>query len=112
MRAATGEARLPRGCRRLIVCTPLGSELLSLSDRNLLWRVFELPVFEHIVSNSGELLAAECDAHDGLHVVSGTIAPTLDAGPCGCGWRGPRLVPRCAPASSALPVTRQAAIAQ
>lgn len=36
--------------------------------RRLLWRVFEVPVFGQYLGLDGELLAWECEAHEGWHV--------------------------------------------
>ena len=74
-----------------------GDPLLSMAERERLWRAFRVPVFEQIIGPDGELLAAECEAHDGLHIET----PGLDAGtdtsvelsPCGCGRKTPRLTP-------------------
>jgi hypothetical protein len=72
-----------------------GEPLLSSSEREQLWRAFGVPVFEQIVDAAGRLLAAECEAHDGLHVASpGRLWPGLAvvSTPCGCGLATPRLV--------------------
>jgi hypothetical protein len=42
--------------------------VLEDEDRDRFWRGFRVPVFEYLISPEGELLAAECEAHDGLHV--------------------------------------------
>jgi hypothetical protein len=42
--------------------------LLTEEDRELLWRAFGVPVFEHFLGAANEVLAAECDAHQGLHL--------------------------------------------
>ena len=41
---------------------------MSTEQRERLWDAFELPVFEQLRGFEGELLASECDAHDGLHL--------------------------------------------
>lgn len=41
---------------------------LSEEDRDLFWRVFEVPVFEQFRGFDRELLAWECEAHQGLHI--------------------------------------------
>ncbi|HET8549316.1 MAG TPA: hypothetical protein VFL57_14990 [Bryobacteraceae bacterium] len=41
---------------------------LSESDRECIWRAFGVPVYEQFLGARNELLAEECDAHDGLHV--------------------------------------------
>jgi hypothetical protein len=72
---------------------------LSPEDRAFLWRAFGVPVFEQIIAEDGELLAAECEAHDGLHIESRHFAAgdhELDRSPCGCGKTSARLVaPHC-----------------
>ena len=35
---------------------------------------FRVPVFEQVIGKSGKLLAAECEAHDGLHVASPALS--------------------------------------
>jgi hypothetical protein len=69
---------------------------LSEDDRERLWRTFRVPVFEQRIDESCTLIAAECEAHDGLHVESPQAAPregeVLETTPCGCGRKTPRLV--------------------
>jgi hypothetical protein len=68
------------------------------AQRDWLWRRFRVPVFEQIIGPDGELLAAECEAHDGLH--ASPAEPLLhdewfDPAPCPCGRHTPRIrVPR------------------
>jgi len=69
---------------------------LRESDRDRLWQAFRVPVYEQIIGRAGELLAAECDAHDGLHILSPKLdveAERIDASPCACGRKTPRLMP-------------------
>jgi len=69
---------------------------LGESDRDRLWQAFRVPVFEQIIGRTGELLAAECDAHDGLHILSSKLdveRERIDASPCACGRKTPRLAP-------------------
>jgi hypothetical protein len=66
---------------------------LTDSDRDLFWRVFGVPVFEQYLGARNELLAAECEAHAGLHVIGGRVCGALDHGPCACGQTTPRIVP-------------------
>jgi hypothetical protein len=73
-----------------------GDPLLSTEDRAWLWRAFRVPVFEQVIEPDGELLAAECEAHDGLHIeVPGLnwIGYHVELSPCGCGRKTPRLGP-------------------
>ena len=94
---------------------------LRADDRELLWQAFGVPVYEQFFGFGGDLLAAECDAHAGLHLSrdagylerlpSGEILVTfldnphfpvlrLESGmlaewheaPCECGSVEPRLV--------------------
>jgi hypothetical protein len=61
-----------------------------------LWQAFRVPVFEQIIGRAGELLAAECDAHDGLHVLSPKLdveGKRIDVSPCACGRKTSRLMP-------------------
>lgn len=67
-------------------------------ERDLFWRVFEAPVFEQCIGLDGQVLAVECDAHQGLHVLSAgqhlpegfTALP--ERAPCGCGRATPRWI--------------------
>jgi hypothetical protein len=75
------------------------------ADRERLWMRFRVPVFEQIVAGDGALLAAECEAHDGLHIeAEGFLRPDhwqgmalpdneIDRSPCVCGRKEPRLIP-------------------
>jgi hypothetical protein len=71
-----------------------GDPILAIAERERLWRAFRVPVFEQIIAPNGELLAAECEAHDGLHIVSPGVpwdGYRLELSACGCGRRTPRL---------------------
>lgn len=73
-----------------------GDPLLTVAERERLWRAFRVPVFEQIIGPDGELLAAECEAHDGLHIeVAGLPWEwyRLELAACGCGRKTPRLTP-------------------
>lgn len=52
----------------VFVLTELGTPVLGEADREVLWRAFLVPVFELCVDRSGNLIAAECEAHDGWHL--------------------------------------------
>ncbi|MCS6951426.1 MAG: hypothetical protein RMK57_10100 [Bryobacterales bacterium] len=56
----------------LAVVAWIGPEqgFLDEATRDLLWRTFQVPVFVQLVGPAGEILAWECEAHDGLHVES------------------------------------------
>ena len=73
-----------------------GDPMLSSAERAQLWRAFRVPVFEQIIGPDGQLLAAECEAHDGLHIETPGLPWTgyrLELAPCGCGRKTPRLTP-------------------
>jgi hypothetical protein len=68
--------------------------LLSVADRDRLWRAFRVPVFEQLIGSRGQRLAAECEAHDGLHIEVPNRDWTgyaRDEGLCACGLRTPRV---------------------
>lgn len=77
----------------VIVLTQGNEPALLEEDRDLLWDAFGVPVFEQCIGPKNELLAAECEAHDGLHVVSGDHHASLERAKCGCGSSIPRRMP-------------------
>jgi len=86
--------RIPSLTHAVIVLARPDGKRLSDLDRDRLWRAFQVPVFEQIVALSGELLAFECEAHDGLHVESPDLpldGETLFVEPCPCGRKTPRI---------------------
>jgi hypothetical protein len=54
--------------KALIVFTDVVRGSLSEEDRDYFWRIFQVPIFEQFRGFAGELLAQECEAHDGIHV--------------------------------------------
>ncbi len=62
--------------------------------RERLWSRFGVPLFEQILADDCTLLAAECEAHDGLHILAGLdramASGVIDESPCGCGLTSPR----------------------
>ena len=89
-------ANAPPLTHALIVLRREGSPVLSIDDRERLWRAFRVPVFEQIVGPRGELLAAECEAHDGLHIEMPGLrwdGYMMDLALCACGRKTPRLSP-------------------
>jgi hypothetical protein len=80
----------------LIALVRPGEPNLTEEDRERLWRAFRVPVFEQRIDESCTLLAAECEAHDGLHIEAPGLLPTdgevLETAPCGCGKLTPRLI--------------------
>ncbi len=80
----------------VIILSRPGEELLTASKRQRVWSAFGVPVFEQIIGKNGVLLAAECQAHEGLHIESARFSPgaeSLETAVCGCGRTGPRLKP-------------------
>ena len=75
----------------IVVFTYPGERGLSARERESFWKAFEVPVFEQYLGPNSELLATECDAHAGLHVVSGYEDLDLEHDVCACGNRAPRL---------------------
>ena len=104
--------RPPSLTHAVIVLESPGDGLLSAGERERLWRAFRVPVFEQIVGARGRLVAAECEAHEGLHVETpglpwGSLPSQgyrLELAACGCGRNTPRLV-------SALPAERTRSVA-
>lgn len=76
----------------VIVFTYAGGPGLAPQDRESLWQAFGVPVFEQYLSPRNRLLATECDAHAGLHVISGCEGLHLEHDVCPCGNPAPRLV--------------------
>ena len=63
-------------------------------DRERLWSRFGVPLFEQIIADDCTLLAAECEAHHGLHIFAGLdramASGAIDESPCACGQASPR----------------------
>lgn len=80
---------------RGIVVFGVAGRAASLEDlRDLLWDRFGLPVFEQVLGAKLELLASECEAHDGLHLRQTGIQQlgyALCNETCPCGDQTPRL---------------------
>ncbi len=68
----SGELRMRPLSRAVIVFVRPHEQPLSDDDREQLWRQFQVPIYEHLLGYAGELLAWECEAHEGLHVCSET----------------------------------------
>jgi hypothetical protein len=67
---AAVEARalaLPNLCEAVVVLGSVEDGFLFPGEREMLWQVLGVPVFEQWVGLDGELLAWECRAHQGLH---------------------------------------------
>lgn len=92
--ATAGQCRELRGffipslTHAVIVLERPGWPRVTESDRNAFWRCFRVPIFEQIIGPSGQLLAGECEAHDGLHIEGPGLHLTrdrIDSSPCPCG---------------------------
>jgi hypothetical protein len=75
----------------VVVFTYASGLAVSRSDREWFWKAFGVPLFEQYLDSRNNLLAAECDAHAGLHVVSGCQGIALEHEVCACGNPAPRL---------------------
>jgi hypothetical protein len=75
----------------VVVFTYAGQPVISDVDRESFWKAFGVPVFEQYLSPRNPLLATECDAHAGLHVVSGCEDFPVEREVCACGNSAPRL---------------------
>ena len=60
-------------------------------DRDLFWDAFGVPVFEQHLGPDNEILAMECDAHAGVHLVGNFEKLRADKNSCACGNPAPRL---------------------
>ena len=118
---AQGYTWIPPLRHSITVQTGILEGPLSEADRDFFWRVFGVPVYEQFMGFGGELIAHECEAHHGLHLVeenalaerdeTGEILLTwfsnprhpvlrlgsgitaeLAAGTCACGRTSPRLL--------------------
>jgi hypothetical protein len=76
----------------IVVFTYPGERGLRALDRESLWTAFGVPIFEQYLGPGNELLATECDAHAGLHVVNGYQGLELEHDVCPCGNPAPRIV--------------------
>jgi hypothetical protein len=88
---------IARPTHALIVIRREWERAVPGEDRDRLWRAFGVPLFEQIVDEDCALLAAECEAHEGLHIEPRWFAVgdhEIDRTPCGCGKLSPRLIER------------------
>lgn len=77
----------------LVVLGRPGGPYLTENHREHFWSAFRVPVFEQIIAENGQVLAAECEAHDGLHVLATWMPENIDASACACGRKTPRWFP-------------------
>jgi hypothetical protein len=94
----TGVLDLP-GLSVVVVLTDIDGEPLGEDHREHLWRAFGVPVFEQLRGSEGDVVARECEVHDGLHVdPAAKVAEELRMlnaamvnEPCECGSETPRV---------------------
>jgi hypothetical protein len=87
---------IPSLCHSVTVLYGWGDPWLDEAGRERLWDAFRVPIFEQLIGDRGELLAADCEAHEGLHIESALLRAGrdyIDPSPCGCGRTTPRLIP-------------------
>ena len=92
--AALLAQKIPSLTHAAIVLATSQDQLLTEARRDRLWHAFRVPVFEQIVDEDGTLLAAECEAHNGVHIESGALSldpSLLNTEPCGCARTTPQL---------------------
>ena len=53
----------------IVILTSLGGDQLDDEARDRLWEAFGVPLFEQLRSWDGAVIARECEAHAGLHIV-------------------------------------------
>ncbi len=63
MAGIAGPQRYP-----VVAFTGVRHGTLTEADRELFWKSFRVPVFEQFLGLSNDLVAEECEAHEGLHV--------------------------------------------
>ncbi len=62
---------LPSVRHSLVMQFELGESWIADEEREELWEVFQVPVFEQLCDHRGRLLAHECEARQGLHIGDG-----------------------------------------
>jgi hypothetical protein len=75
----------------VVAFTYEGQEGLTSADRELFWKTFGVPLFEQLLSAGNELIAMECDAHDGLHLVGDFENLRAGRSVCSCANPAPRM---------------------
>jgi len=112
-----GILKLPHLNTALVALTGAGEGALESADRDFLWLVFGLPVFEQFRNDAGTVIARECEIHDGLHLDpvaprSAGLTGRIVTGCCECGSEAPRVVrfpERVGPGRETVQVRRAAA---
>src|SRR5581483_2433337 len=83
----------------VLVGTNLAFGTISDVERVVLWQAFGVPVYELLLAPDGQLIASECEAHEGWHIEAHmerrTLAggTSLESAKCACGRTEPRIMP-------------------
>jgi len=91
--SANGQSPPPVTHAIIVLARP-GARGITESQRDWLWKRFRVPVFEQVIGPAGELVAGECEAHDGLHADASEPmlkGEAFDGSPCPCGRKTPRI---------------------
>ena len=67
----TNRLALPSVRHSLVMQFELGEAWITEEEREELWEVFQVPVFEQLCDHRGQLIAHECEARQGLHIGEG-----------------------------------------
>lgn len=70
----------------------LSNNFMTATDRDRLWGRFQVPAFEQLVDHRLRVLAEECEAHCGLHVLDPSVSGLRTSVECECGRTEPRIV--------------------
>ena len=79
----------------LVVFSSVHEALMTDADRDYIWHTFRVPAFEYLLDGGGEIIARECEAHEGLHLDRAPESlgrATVTEQPCDCGQSGVRLM--------------------
>ena len=88
VRAADAGAQVRRA---IFVTHRQDDPLLSEEDRDLLWDLFEVPVYAIVLDRHRRILAYECEIHNGLHVTVKFPVAGDQGAICECGSHGAKL---------------------
>src|SRR6185437_13492495 len=75
--------------RAVFVIHHWNESLLTAAEREHIWNLFEVPVYAVLLDSLGNVAAYECEAQNGLHMVTGVAESAV----CACGRPGMRPKP-------------------
>ena len=93
--ARNWDERWERPKRALVAFSFEYGEGPSEAEKDELWDRFGVPLFEQCLNFRRELMASECEAHEGLHLTprcTGMEGWRLAHGRCACGNPAPRMM--------------------